>query len=173
MSWLSSVILGSERIFVYHLAQWAHRDINDWHDGVIKWKDFPRYWPCMRRIHRSPVNSPHKGQWRGALMFSYICALNKQLRKQSWGWWFETPSRSLWGHCNVISILKIWFRMPRGFTPTLWINIALWCHHCVYMRRILVHPCFTITVFCPWGQVQYPRHRNMFSKISVPSFRNN
>ena len=27
--------------------------------------------------------------------------LNKQLSKQSWGWWFETPSRSLWPHCNV------------------------------------------------------------------------
>ena len=24
-------------------------------------------------FHRSPVNSPHKGQWRGALMFSLIC----------------------------------------------------------------------------------------------------
>ena len=24
--------------------------------------------------HRSPVNSPNKGQWRGALMFSLICA---------------------------------------------------------------------------------------------------
>ena len=31
---------------------------------------FPHYWPFVRRIHRSPVNSPHKGQWRGALMFS-------------------------------------------------------------------------------------------------------
>ena len=28
--------------------------------------------PGMRGIHRSPVNSPHKGQWRGALMFSLI-----------------------------------------------------------------------------------------------------
>ena len=35
---------------------------------------FPRYWPFVRGIHRSPVNSPHKGQWRGALMFSLICA---------------------------------------------------------------------------------------------------
>ena len=25
-------------------------------------------------ISRSPVISPHKGQWRGALMFSFICA---------------------------------------------------------------------------------------------------
>ena len=27
--------------------------------------------------------------------------LNKRLSKQSWGWWFETPSQSLWRHCNV------------------------------------------------------------------------
>ena len=43
------------------------------HDDVIKWKYFPRNWPFVRGIHRSPVNSPHKGQWRGALMFSLIC----------------------------------------------------------------------------------------------------
>ena len=44
------------------------------HDDVIKWKHFPRYWPFVRRNHRSPVNSPHKGQWRGAFIFSLICA---------------------------------------------------------------------------------------------------
>ena len=44
------------------------------HDDVIKWKHFPHYWPFVRGIHRSPVNSPHKGQWRGALMFSLMCA---------------------------------------------------------------------------------------------------
>ena len=44
------------------------------HDDVIKWKHFPRYWPFVRGIHRPRVNSPHKGQWRGALMFSLICA---------------------------------------------------------------------------------------------------
>ena len=43
------------------------------HDGVIKWKHFPRYWPFVRGIHRSPLNSPHKGQSRRALMFSLIC----------------------------------------------------------------------------------------------------
>ena len=43
-------------------------------DDVIKWKYFPRYWLFLWGIHRSPVNSPHKGQWRGALMFSFICA---------------------------------------------------------------------------------------------------
>ena len=44
------------------------------HDDVIKWKHFPRYWPFVRGIHRSPVNSPHKGQWRGYLMLSLTCA---------------------------------------------------------------------------------------------------
>ena len=44
------------------------------HDDVIKWKLFPRTWPFARGIHRSPVSSPHKGQWRGALMVSLICA---------------------------------------------------------------------------------------------------
>ena len=43
-------------------------------DDVIKRKHFPRYWSFVRGIHRSPVNSPHKGQWCGALMFSLICA---------------------------------------------------------------------------------------------------
>ena len=43
------------------------------HDDVIKWKYFPHNWPFVRGIHRSPVNSPYKGQWRGALMFSLIC----------------------------------------------------------------------------------------------------
>ena len=45
-----------------------------YHDDVIKWNHFPRYWPFVRGIHRWPVNSPHKGQWRRALMFSSICA---------------------------------------------------------------------------------------------------
>ena len=34
--------------------------------------------PLLNHVHRpkvtSPVNSPHKGQWRGALMFSLICS---------------------------------------------------------------------------------------------------
>ena len=43
------------------------------YDDVIKWEHFPRNWPFVRGIHRSPVNAPHKGQWCGALMFYLIC----------------------------------------------------------------------------------------------------
>ena len=42
------------------------------HDDVINWKHFPRFWPFVRGIHRSPVNSPHKGQWRRAFVWSLI-----------------------------------------------------------------------------------------------------
>ena len=74
------------------------------HDDVIKWKLFPRYWPFVWGIHRWPVHSPHKGQWRGGLKFSLICALNKRLSEQSRSWWFETPSCSLWRHCIDIPL---------------------------------------------------------------------
>ena len=33
---------------------------------------------------------------------SWTTVLNKRLSKQSWGWWFEMPSHSLWRHCNVV-----------------------------------------------------------------------
>ena len=58
--------------FCYHWLLQVMWDSATLHDDVIKWKHFPRYWPFERGIHRSPVNSPHKGQWRGALMFSLI-----------------------------------------------------------------------------------------------------
>ena len=43
------------------------------HDDVIKLKHFLSYWPFVRGIHWSPVNSPHKGQWCRTSMFSLIC----------------------------------------------------------------------------------------------------
>ena len=70
------------------------------HDNVIKWKHFPHYLPFVRGVHQSPVNSPHKGQWHGALMFSLICAWTNGCVNNRW--LFETPSRLLWRHCTVI-----------------------------------------------------------------------
>ena len=49
------------------------------HDDVTKWKHFPRYWPFVRGIHRSPVNSPHKCQCRRTL---FDLGLNQQLSKE-------------------------------------------------------------------------------------------
>ena len=41
------------------------------HDDVTKWRQFPRYWPFVCGI---PMNSHHKGQWRGSLIFSLTWA---------------------------------------------------------------------------------------------------
>ena len=66
--WHDMKSLRSISINIINIAAFSY-----WHDDVIKWKHFPRYWPLVWGIHRSPVNSPYKGQWRGALMFSLIC----------------------------------------------------------------------------------------------------
>ena len=80
--WMMTAIFFS-RNFGYELINWlwngsqktkSHTSLlRITHDDVIRWKHFSRYWPFVRGIHRSLVNSPHKGQWRGALMFSLIC----------------------------------------------------------------------------------------------------
>ena len=54
-----------------NMPSWSRSAI---HDDVIKWKHFPRYLLFVRGVNRSPVNSPNKGQWRGAVMFPLIWA---------------------------------------------------------------------------------------------------
>ena len=76
---------------------------------------FPRYWPFVRGIHRSPVNSSHKGQWRGALMFSLICAgIN--------GWVNNLGAGDLIRHRthhDVIVMLEVLIRFFRCRLPCL------------------------------------------------------
>ena len=103
------------------------------HDDVIKWKHFPRYWPFVRGIHRSPVNSPHKGQWRDIRCFFFHLRLNKRLSKLWWDWWFETPSRSLWRHYNALAISR--------HSNLLWPNDTIWRH--IYGTKPLLEPMLT------------------------------
>ena len=53
----------------------------------------------------SPINGEFPTQrpvtWSFDISFDLL--LNKRLSKQSWGWWFETPSCPLWRHCNDIN----------------------------------------------------------------------
>ena len=68
------------------------------HDDVMEWKPFPRYWPFVWGIHRSAVNSPHKGQWRGPSMFSLIC---------TWiiGWVNNGEAGDLRRHCAHYDVI--------------------------------------------------------------------
>ena len=70
-----STKLSPEPLIAYHhMCFYGIHNAKSEHDDIIKWKHFPPYWPFMLGINRSLVNSPHKGQWRGALIFSLICA---------------------------------------------------------------------------------------------------
>ena len=63
---------------------------------------FPRYWPFVQGIHRSPGEFPHKGQWRGALKFSLICArINGWVNNREVG-----DLRRHKAHCDVI-VMKL------------------------------------------------------------------
>ena len=90
------------------------------HDDVIKWKHFPRYWPFVRGIQRSPVNSPHKGQWREALMFSLTCVWKN-------GWVNNREAgdlRRYRAHYNVIVRRTHWFNHWRG--AFIWGNTTIY-----------------------------------------------
>ena len=81
------------------------------HCTVVSWwrhqmEAFPRYWPFVRGIHRWPVNSPHKGQWRGTLMLSLICAwINGWVNNRDAG-----DLRRRVTHCDVI----VMYNIPTG-----------------------------------------------------------
>ena len=64
------------------------------HDDVIKWKHFPPNWPLC-------------GEFTGQRSCGVFLDRhpNKRLGNQSIRRWFETPSRSLWRHCNVVGCL--------------------------------------------------------------------
>ena len=80
-------------------APWIHRS----HSMPPWWRHQMETFSALLAIcaGNSPVpgDFPHKGQWRGVLLFSDL-RLNKRLSKQSWGWVFETISRPLWRHRN-------------------------------------------------------------------------
>ena len=83
-------------------------------DDVMKWKHFPRYWPFVREFV-GPRWIPHTKASDAELWCFFDLRLNKRLSKQSWGWWFKTPSRPLWCHRNE-SMEKLYLQM--------WLTVA-------------------------------------------------
>ena len=85
-------------------------------------KKLPRYWPFVRGIHRSP-DSPHKGQWRGALMFSLICSwINGWVNNRETG-----DLRRHSAHSDVIVMNKMTLQVVIG-SLTHWGRVT---HICV------------------------------------------
>ena len=116
--WRSFCPEEDELIIMQWLIMWlwvtSHHKCKIWtHDDIIKWKHFPRYWPFVRGIHWSPVNSLHKGQWCRALMFSLICAwLNGWVNNHEAG-----DLRCHWAHYDITvmickKVMKLFISLP-------------------------------------------------------------
>ena len=78
------------------------------HDDVIKWKHFPRYWPFVLRVTGLCVGNslvidefPTQRPVTRSFDVFFDLRLNKRLSKQSWGCWFEMLSCPLWRHHNA------------------------------------------------------------------------
>ena len=66
-----------------------------------------KHWPFVRGIHRSPVNCPHKGQWRGALVFCLICVwINGWVNNREAG--DLRPYRPQYDITVMCSLVNIW-----------------------------------------------------------------
>ena len=71
-------------------------------------------------FHRSPVNSPHKGQWRGTLMFSLICAwINRWVNN-----WKVGDLRRHRAHYDVTVILHT-FSTNSRWLLTIWGDVLM------------------------------------------------
>ena len=90
VAWLTE---GPYESYVKLLAWWRHEV-----------QIFPCYWPFVRGNHLSPVNSQHKGQWRGALMFSLILTWTN-------GWVSNRDAGNLRRHCAHYGVTVMFISM--------------------------------------------------------------
>ena len=116
----------------------------------------------VRCAGNSPVTGEFPSQRPVTRSFDVFSDLrpNKRFSKQSWGWWFETPLRSLWRHCNV---LGIWLKWSNQQSNTLLLGLpkvsALSPWH-IYLQEIITN----------WAPSQYPKRRLFVRsrKVSKP-----
>ena len=125
------------------------------HDDVIKWKHFPRYWSFVRGIHRSPVNSPHKGQWHGALIFSVIYAWTNAWNKHSRHWWSEMPLHPLWRQCNgELFVQQLMANMLYKVKQCYWYGLISHCfclYHCGCDQSMITIDYDYTSFVCCWN----------------------
>ena len=94
------------------LGDYWQRVMDFYHDVITWWRHQVETFSALLDICAG--NSPASGEFpaqrpvtRSFDVFFDLC-LNKRLRKQSWGWWFETLSWPLWRHYNEMRTMNIW-----------------------------------------------------------------
>ena len=101
----------------------------------------------MREIHRSPVNFQHKGQWRGALMFSLIYAwINDWVNNREAG-----DLRRQHGHYDVIVMLwrnvAVTYPSPSGLSFNIFRSASIKDCNMDKIQRVQIYVKRIITRF--------------------------
>ena len=128
-----------------------HRPISWWRHQM---ETFLPYWPFMRWIHRSPVNSPQKGQWRGTLMFSLICVWIN-------GWVNNRAAGDLRRHCSHydVTVMIAWYQIKHSndecgeYIELKTREWATFCSLSVSLKKI-----FALLRKRDWAQEKLPSH---------------
>ena len=105
------------KIFYYGRTVWGHSKMEKhfswWRHQMETFRALPA---LCEGIHWSLVDSPHKGQWRGILMFSLICAWTN-------GWANNQDVGDLKHHRTHYCITVMWIQMvihPHRYTCSLY-----------------------------------------------------
>ena len=119
-------------------------DQSVWNNMKTSWRHQKETFSALLALcaENSPVTGEFSSQRPVTRSFDvfFDLHLNKRLRKQSWGLWLETPSHSLWRHCNIQAL---WGENP--FTKGQWIPLKsvsdaeLWFSLCCYSKQTVEH----------------------------------
>ena len=108
-------------------------------------------------------NSPVTGEFpaqrpvtRSFDTFFDLC-LNKRLSKQSWGWWSETPSSSLWRHYNATGLFR------ESKVNTIATDVSGSTCHCHYLQWRMVST--TRSIHC-WERIKHA-NVSLLNKFSI------
>ena len=104
---------------VDHFVQASNMMLTYHHASHTRWRYWIETFPALLALcaGNSPVDGEFPAQRPVTRSFDvfFDLRLNKRLSKQSWNWWFETPSRPLWRQCNG------WMDSPKKAS-----NVELW-----------------------------------------------
>ena len=112
-SFHTSLRLWKKRVELLKWFMFMHAFILKWIIKTALWRHQMETISALLAL--CAVNSPVTGEFppqrpvTRSFDVYFDLHLNKRVSKQSWGWWFETPSHSLWRHCNGHGIYDTWF----------------------------------------------------------------
>ena len=145
------------------------------HEGLSWWRHQKKPYSALLAIcaGNTPVPGEFPAQRPVTRSFDvfFDLRLNKRLRRQSRGWWFETPSRPLWRHCND-GLVLVWTEviltasLPTVPTVHLWVSkISTNESRCNVLSLVVVQFCTELMDRKPTLLIfRYRRPVNSFHK---------